>query len=89
MSSISHLGFDSCPFCGHGDGHVISEPIEVGTTRIAMECERCGSRGPWIDVPSSMPTKTRTHLATYKWNERVYMKYLEDTGQDLMRFMRN
>lgn len=62
-----------CPFCGARalfEGHRVMQQTEGDETKLYVECERCGARGPVLPIKASMPAELKIMRASIAWNCR-------------------
>lgn len=62
-----------CPFCGARalfEGHRVMQTTEGEETKLYVECERCGARGPILPIKASTPAELKIMRASIAWNCR-------------------
>ena len=62
-----------CPFCGARalfEGHRVMQQSEGDETKLYVECERCGARGPVLPIKASTPAELKIMRASIAWNCR-------------------
>ena len=60
-----------CPFCGNAKVEiVVIDGEDREGTPVAIRCDSCGARGPWIYVGKYFLDKTEILCGLTGWNER-------------------
>ena len=64
---LEELFVMGCPFCGERE----NVSVEVQPVEAHIECGRCASRGPGIDIYASEETDKKCAEAVNAWNQRT------------------